>query len=518
MTIIIAGERSGVGKTTITLAILAYLRDRAPKSAHSPSLDSEIGHGQDDARPIVQSFKVGPDYIDPMFHTYVTGRGCRNLDPILTSEEYVRQCFAQHCRGTDYAIVEGVMGLFDGASGVDDTASTAHIARLLDVPIVLVLDCGRISRSIAAIMHGYTTFDPRLTVAGVILNRVGSDRHLQLLTSAIEPLNIPVLGVLRREKAIALPDRHLGLIPTDELPAIEAVVQDLGAIAAASLNWALLLPLLSPSSCPTPTPPAPDPPTRTKSAKIPEICGPTPKSTIHNPKSQIRIAIARDRAFNFYYPDNFDILEELGATLIFWSPLTEPALPDNVHGLYFGGGFPEIFAADLANNASAQASVKAAITAGLPTYAECGGLMYLCESIIDFDGTQHPMVGIIPSTVQMGKRLSLGYRHAIAQAPTVLVETGQIVWGHEFHRSHLTDSNPSALYELYGYGTPDETNHHHSREGWSCFNVHASYVHLHWGSQRHIPQRFLSHCHTRGLAQWSEKRQSHRPNYSDPLR
>ena len=272
MTIIVAGERSGVGKTTITLAILACLCDRAfskPTPSASQKNNGSLPNATSPAPPLprspaprlstIQSFKVGPDYIDPMFHTYVTGRPCRNLDPVLTSEDYVQQCFVKHGQGADYSVVEGVMGLFDGASGTDDTASTAHIARLLNIPIVLVLDCSRLSRSVAAIIHGYTTFDPRLTFAGVILNRVGSDRHLHLLKTAIAPLNMPILGILRRATNITIPDRHLGLIPTDELPALDRVIDDLRAIATTSLNWDLLLPLLKTNS-PLPPPPLPPPP------------------------------------------------------------------------------------------------------------------------------------------------------------------------------------------------------------------------------------------------------------------
>ncbi|MEM9215553.1 MAG: cobyrinate a,c-diamide synthase [Cyanobacteria bacterium P01_F01_bin.150] len=586
MAVIIAGERSGVGKTTITLAILAYLCDgRRPKTAPpnsptpqlpnspTPQLPSQTPKhvlspsNASQALPLVQSFKVGPDYIDPMFHTYVTGRPCRNLDSILTSEDYVRQCFIRHSQEADYSIVEGVMGLFDGASGNDDTASTAHTARLLDIPIVLVLDCGRLSRSIAAIIHGYTTFDPRLNFAGVILNRVGSDRHLQLLKTAIEPLHIPILGVLNRDINITIPDRHLGLIPTDEFPELDNVIHQLSAIATTSLNWDLLLPLLQnrvlrqkaeggrqkaggrrqkvegrrqkaegrrqkaegrrqkaegrrqkaerdlaeastpqPFNAPTPQPFNAPTPQRPNAPTLQRSNAPTPQL-----KSKIRIAIARDRAFSFYYPDNFDILEQLGATLVFWSPLSDPELPDDIHGLYLGGGFPEVFASTLAANQTAKASVKAAIEGGVPTYAECGGLMYLCKSIVDLEEKQHPMVGLIPTTARMGKRLTLGYRKAIAQLSTPLMQSGKIIWGHEFHRSHLTTSSPSPLYELYGYKADNDasSSHYHHWEGWSSVNLHASYVHVHWGKQRHIPQRFLTHC------RWQQHSKHNDSSYSD---
>jgi cobyrinic acid a,c-diamide synthase len=230
MTLIIAGERSGVGKTTITLAILAFLAQKQAK---------------------VQSYKVGPDYIDPMFHTAVTGRPCRNLDPVLTSESYVQACYARHCQTVDYALIEGVMGLFDGIpfEQCSDFASTAHIARLLKLPVLLVIDCARLSGSVAAIASGYQHLDPEVQIIGIILNRVGSDRHLFLLRQALEPINLPILGVLDRSDQLTIPDRHLGLIPTDELSQLNQLFAQLATLAAQSFNWEKLLPLLSPSPC-----------------------------------------------------------------------------------------------------------------------------------------------------------------------------------------------------------------------------------------------------------------------------
>ena len=223
MALIIAGERSGVGKTTVTLALLSSLCRKSQT---------------------VQSFKVGPDYIDPMFHQQVTGRACRNLDPVLTSESYVQDCFTRHLEGVDYALVEGVMGLFDGASGKDDWASTAHVARLLQQPVLLVLDCSRLSRSVAAIAHGYQSFDPRIQLAGVVLNRVGSDRHLELLNDALEPLQLPILGVLRRQDNITIPDRHLGLVPTAEMSQLHVLIDRLAELGDICFDWQRLLPLL----------------------------------------------------------------------------------------------------------------------------------------------------------------------------------------------------------------------------------------------------------------------------------
>ena len=451
MSVIIAGERSGVGKTTVTLTLLASLRRRDR---------------------LVQSFKVGPDYIDPMFHQHVTGRACRNLDPVLTSEAYVQQCFALHSQLSEYALVEGVMGLFDGIGhGQEkqkstDFASTAHIARLLDLPVVLVIDCSRLSGSVAAIAHGYQSFDPRIKIAGVVLNRVGSDRHLSLLKDSLEPLQLPILGVLRRQDNITIPDRHLGLVPTAELPELNALIDRLADLGDTCFDWQRLLPLLKSKSLPH----HPDPP---------------------DPPSSIRIAVARDRAFNFYYQDNLDLLQQLGAELVFWSPLEDAGIPKDVQGMYFGGGFPEVFAQQLAENTSVRDAVKTAILKGMPTVAECGGLMYLCEQIIDFEGKSWSMAGVLPTSAVMGGRLTLGYRRAVALQDNLLVKAGTTVYGHEFHRSCLTLTPTQPLFETSRYDCEENMG----CEGWGLpMNVHASYVHLHWGESGEMPQRFLKEC------------------------
>jgi cobyrinic acid a,c-diamide synthase len=452
--ILIAGERSGVGKTTVTLALLAALRQR----------------GQS-----VQSFKVGPDYIDPMFHTYITGRPCRNLDPVLTSEAYIQQCFSHHSQTSDCTLIEGVMGLFDG----DDTASSAHVARLLDVPVVLILNCSSTSRSVAAIAHGYRTFDPRIRVVGVVLNRVGSDRHLELLTQALEPLNIPILGVLRRQEDIALPDRHLGLIPAVEQQNLEAVIERLAHLGETCFDWEKLLLLLSPH------PLAPLPIER-EVGLCPELA---------EGGKRLRLAIAQDKAFSFYYADNLDLLESLGAELVPWSPLSDQTLPENIQGLYFGGGFPEVFGAQLADNQPARQAVKAAIQTGMPTYAECGGLMYLCDRIIDFEQNAYTMTGIFPTAAVMGKRLTLGYRQATALRDSCLAKKGDRFWGHEFHRSTLEQAPEQPLVALEGY----KSRQQFAPEGWRRYQVHAAYTHLHFGAQPQLAQRFLDCCVARNL-------------------
>ncbi|PZO47207.1 MAG: cobyrinic acid a,c-diamide synthase [Phormidesmis priestleyi] len=455
MSIILAGDRSGTGKTTLTLALLAALKQR-----DSP------GRLRDRT---VQSFKVGPDYIDPMFHATITGRPCYSLDTVLTSESYVQQSFHTHCTAVDNVVIEGVMGLFDGATGVDDTASTAHVARLLNLPVLLVVDCGRMSRSLAALVQGYRDFDARVNVVGVVLNRVGSDRHLQLLRNALAAIDMPIFGVFRREKDIQLPDRHLGLVPTGEIEGFDKISDRLAVLGERCFDWEKLERLWLASG-------------KIESRKEREEKG--------RRGEKVRIAIAHDKAFNFYYPDNFETLEAQGAELIYWSPLKDSSLPD-ASGFYFGGGFPEVFAADLSANGPMIAAIRQAIQQGMPTYAECGGLMYLSDSIVDFDGRAWPMVGVIPQTVKMGGRLALGYREAIALTNGPLLTQSQTVIGHEFHRSSIVEPLKQPIYKTRRYwGEADDAQ----LEGYYLPHLHASYTHLHWGHRPDIAQRFVQQC------------------------
>lgn len=461
MTLIIAGDRSGVGKTTVTLAILAYLVAQ---------------------NKTVQSFKVGPDYIDPMFHRAATGLPCRNLDPVLTSPNYVRDCFQRHAQNADWVVIEGVMGLFDGignpdkTDGLNDYGSTAHIARILDLPVLLVLDCSSLSTSIAAIAYGYSHLDPQVTIAGVILNKVASDRHLELLETALNAINIPIFGVLRRNTALNIPDRHLGLVPAAELTSINQTFSQLAQLAETSFYWDKLLPLIKQNYS-------------LSSSKVGVNCFPetNPKMAI---RSTVKIAIARDQAFSFYYQDNLDILRELGAELVFWSPLKDQHIPDGIQGLYFGGGFPEMFAQQLADNKNILKQLQEIIQRGIPTYAECGGLMYLCEQLIDLQQQTWCMVGVIPSTVTMQAKLTLGYRNAIALQDSSLIPAQKTVVGHEFHRSQLTYNSDNPQWQLQGF----HSSSHPSTEGWNIKQLHASYLHLHWGKTKFLPQRFIKNC------------------------
>ncbi|MDJ1170391.1 cobyrinate a,c-diamide synthase [Roseofilum sp. BLCC_M154] len=484
MGLIIAGDRSGVGKTTITLALLASLRDQGVS---------------------VQSFKVGPDYIDPMFHSTITGRPCRNLDPVLTSPGWVQSSYFYHGQRADCAVVEGVMGLFDGLpynSYPDDPffGSTAHVAKLLNLPVMLVLDCGRMSNSVAAIAHGFKTFDPSLNLAGIVLNRVGSDRHQQYLEAALEPLNLPILGIFPRQTEITIPDRHLGLIPTAELPQLNEILDRLAHLGKHHFNWEKLqqflkVPLskgdLGGSN-------APDKNTAQSQASNPSTptLFPIPYSlfpSAERDKPKVRLAIAQDPAFSFYYADNLDILQNLGVELVSWSPLKDRTLPPAIDGLYFGGGFPEVFAEQLTDNQSARQAIYQAILAGMPTYAECGGLMVLCQSLTTFEGKTWEMVGILPSDVTMEKKLTLGYRQATVLNDSPVVEAGTTIEGHEFHRSQLTPPFPTGeqdalpLFQLKGYDRHTLA----VSEGWQTYNLHASYLHLHWGDRPDIPQRFV---------------------------
>ncbi len=446
MAIAIAGTHSGVGKTTVTLAILAALRQWQIK---------------------IQSFKVGPDYIDPMFHTEITGRACRNLDPVLTSPTYVQKCFVRHSVSAEGAVIEGVMGLFDGA-GSTEFASTAHVVKLLGsmVSTLLVVDCSKISRSIAALIYGYQNFDPDLKLAGLILNRVGSDRHRQLLLEAITPLEIPVLGIIPREESIKLSDRHLGLIPTAEVVNFSATIDLLADLGTKCFDWKQLLPLVLHQT----------------SMNLPQQA----VMQFTKPKP-VRIAVARDRAFSFYYADNLDLLEQMGSELIYWSPLQDLELPEHIQGLYFGGGFPEVFAAELAGNHGAIAAIRKCTN--LPIYAECGGLMYLSDSITNFEGQSFPMIGRLPTQTVMTNKLTLGYRRCYLSKPHAWFPARHAIFGHEFHRSKEPVPSSNPLYRLSNYSGSSLGS-----EGWSVNNVVASYVHLHWGSNPIIPYKFVLAC------------------------
>ncbi|BAQ65424.1 cobyrinate a,c-diamide synthase [Geminocystis sp. NIES-3709] len=447
MALIIAGERSGVGKTTITLALLSWLKNQGKS---------------------VQSFKVGPDYIDPMFHTAVTGLPCRNLDPILTSEDYVRSSFSHHSANAEISIIEGVMGLYDGVPNSNYFAygSTAHIAKLLKIPVILIIDCSKLSTSIGAIVYGYVNLDREVKIVGIVLNKVGTEKHLSLLKEGLKICSIPIMGIWFREKNIELPSRHLGLIPTAEITFYQDIIQQLTSIAQNNFNWNLLTPYLE----------------EKKSHLDYNLFYFTLKKT-----GKFRMAIAYDKAFNFYYQDNLDILEKLGIELLFFSPISDQKIPDNIQGIYLGGGFPEIFASELANNNKMKESLKQAINEGIFTYAECGGMMYLSEKIIDFNGKSWEMIGVLPNTAIMSKKLTLGYREAKILIDNKLIKNNEILRGHEFHRAKNLSISNSSILEIKDYYTQQILSY----QGWQIKNIYASYLHIHFANYISFIQKLL---------------------------
>ncbi len=456
MGLIIAGERSGVGKTTITLALLSWLKSKGKS---------------------VQSFKVGPDYIDPMFHTAMTGLPCRNLDPILTSEDYVKCCFSYHSQQADISIIEGVMGLYDGVpcNNSFNYGSTAHIAKLLQIPVILIIDCSKLSTSIGAIAYGYVNLDPEVKIVGIILNKVGSEKHLSLLKEGLKICSIPLVGVWFREKNIELPSRHLGLIPTEEITTHQEIFKQLAIIAENNFHWDLLTPYLD-----------------NKNFKHKYNHNFFDKLYHFKLKKvhKLRIAIAQDKAFNFYYQDNLDILEKLGAELVFFSPIDDNKIPDNIQGIYLGGGFPEVFAPELANNKTMKQSLKQAINSGILTYAECGGMMYLSKIIINFDGKSWEMVGVLPNTAIMDKKLTLGYREAKILINNQLFKDGKVFRGHEFHRAKNSGASTSQILEIKDYYSQQIL----TSQAWQIKNIYASYLHLHFANIIPQVEHFLRQC------------------------
>jgi cobyrinic acid a,c-diamide synthase len=442
--LLIAAPASGCGKTTVTLGLLAALRRRGLK---------------------VAPFKVGPDYIDPGHHAAVCGRTSRNLDGWMCGEEEVRTSFARGCQGADAAVIEGVMGLFDGAAGENDEGSSAEIARWLDAAIVLVVDARSQARSIAAVVKGFVDFDPRLRFAGVVLNRVGSERHEELLRAALAsvPGLPPLLGCLPREARVALPERHLGLVTAGERESGYAPLADL-IEAQLDLDWLLA----------------------SAQALALDTGGKGQAPPLEARTPVVRIGVARDRAFCFCYPENLELLVRAGAELVFFSPLTDAELPEGLDGLYLPGGYPELHGDELAANRPLLEALRLQAKAGLPIYAECGGLMLLSAAI---DG--RAMAGIFPARAQMlERRQALGYREVTLQHDGPLGPAGTVARGHEFHYSTL--AMPPQVrrdYRLSRRGGVDL-----GAEGYRVGNVLGSYVHLHFASNPQLAGNFVNFC------------------------
>jgi cobyrinic acid a,c-diamide synthase len=451
--IVIAGAASGVGKTTVAAAVMGALTERGYT---------------------VQPFKVGPDYIDPSYHGAVCGVPCRNLDSWLLTPEAIRELFHRAMVGKDIAVIEGVMGLYDGANGDDEAGSTAQLAKWLGLPVVLVLDASKSSRSVGAMALGFKAFDPEVNLAGAILNGIAGDLHLELARPALDLAGVRHLGYLPGRREFTLPERHLGLIPTAEGHLAAAYYQQLTQQAAATVDLDRLLAIAA-------------------EAAVPEVDAGTlfPEVPV---KPVTSIAVAMDKAFNFYYPDSLDLLTAWGAELVPFSLLEDTALPANANGIYMGGGFPEMFAAPLCDNAGMRASIRAAAARGLPIYAGCGGLMYLGRGIEDAEGRYYEMAGVLPgrSTMQ-GARLTLGYRTIRARQHNCLLAAGDTVRGHEFHFSSMPESlgqgDANAISAAY-----DVLDQPGRREGFVTPNVLASYIHIHMGSKASLAPRFVAAC------------------------
>ena len=433
--ILLAGTQSGCGKTTVSLGIMAAL---ARRGMH------------------VQPFKCGPDFIDPTLHRLVTGRVSRNLDVRMCGADYVRALFARHAPRDGISIIEGVMGLFDGGNG-----SAARLAILLGLPVILVVDVHAAAESAAAVIKGFETLDPGVQVAGVILNRVAGEGHRKMIAAAAEKYcRAEIIGGLPRDKTVTLPSRHLGLHMGTE---VHLNQQRLIEMMERNLDLDRLLEF-SQQVAPQNAEPAPQRPA---------------------PEHRVRLGVAWDDAFCFYYPDNLEMLEQAGAEIVLFSPLNDAALPDNLDGLYLGGGYPELHAPALSGNTSMRREILEFSRAGRPVYAECGGFMYLTRAIYDIKGREHTMVGVYPVVARMRKQLRrLGYRQVEMQRSTLLGTRGSLCYGHEFHYSEI-DSMPADIGRGYILDTGQP-------EGYLVDNTLAGYVHLHWGRTPETARCFVA--------------------------
>ena len=449
--IVVAAPASGHGKTSVATGLLAAFANRGLT---------------------VSPHKVGPDYIDPGYHALAAGRPGRTLDPWLVGAERVVPLFRHGAaipRPADLAVIEGVMGLYDGAAGRGEFASTAQVARLLGAPVLLVVDCTAMGRSVAALVAGFAGFDPRVRIGGVILNRVGSDRHEMILREALAEIGVPVLGALRRHDALATPSRHLGLVPVAERSAeAVATVRALGEVVGVSVDLDAVL-ALARSAGPL-SGPVWDP-----VVEVAEAAGPQAQLDRKIAGQRPVVALAGGAAFTFSYAETSELLAAAGADVVTVDPLHDEFLPAGTSGLVIGGGFPEMHADRLAANRSLRTAVAALAGSGAAIAAECAGLLYLARTL---DGK--PMCGVLPADAGMTKQLTLGYREATAMSDSILAGAGTVVRGHEFHRTACTPSagirahRPGAAWRWSGPDGADRA------EGFIQGNVHASYLHLHW--------------------------------------
>jgi cobyrinic acid a,c-diamide synthase len=456
--LVVAAPASGHGKTTVATGLMAALRARGF---------------------VVSGHKVGPDYIDPGYHALATGRPARNLDPVLCGSGRIAPLFTHGATGADIAIIEGVMGLFDGRGSTAE-GSTAHVARLLAAPVVLVVDAAAQGRSVAALVSGFAGYDPAVRLGGVILNRVGSDRHEQILRDALAGIGVPVLGALRRDDAIAVPSRHLGLVPVAEregaaghaigrLAELITACVDLAAVAALAQSAGPLNAEPWDPATALASPPQAEPP----GSAIMEVPGSARQAARRSPV----VAVAGGAAFTFCYTETVELLTAAGADVVTVDPLRDESLPPGTGALVLGGGFPEVHASELSANAPLRGEVARLAGSGAPVVAECAGLLYLAT---DLDGK--PMCGVLDATARMTGRLTLGYRDAVAARPSVLTPAGTPVRGHEFHRTTVAPGSPGAPAWAYGG----------KEEGFVRRGVHASYLHLHWAGYPELARRVVA--------------------------
>lgn len=443
--IVIAATQSGGGKTTLVTGLLAALRARGLTA---------------------QSFKVGPDYIDLGYHRMASGRTGHNLDTWLVPEVRLTEIFARECAGADIAVIEGVMGLYDG--GQRGISSTAAIAKALDAPVLLVIDAKSVGVSAAATALGFRSYDSQLNLAGVLLNRLGSKTHEEMIRKAMMEIHIPVYGALRRDSALTLPERHLGLTPVEEHEAA-AVISALGERVKAGLALDEILRLAH------------------SAAPLMIAEGRSVEKSVH-----VRIGVARDEAFSFYYAASLAQLEEYGAEIVEFSPLHDERLPD-LDGIIIGGGFPEMFAEQLAENSSMRSSIRRAAEEGMPIYAECGGYMYLMRSLVDFDKAEHEMTDIFPMRARMTEKLQMvGYVEAEQTADTVLGHAGLLLHGHEFHFSVEEADDMSEMVRPFTF--TKLRNNVQYLAGCSYKNVLGSYLHLHFAGCQTAAEHFVEAC------------------------
>jgi cobyrinic acid a,c-diamide synthase len=451
--LVIAAPHSHAGKTTLTLALMAALSRRGLR---------------------VAPFKVGPDYIDPQLHRRAAGRASYNLDTFLVQPDGVKETFAHAARDADIAIIEGVMGLFDGSSPTSHVGSTAEVAALLRAPIVLVVDASGMAASVGALVRGFRTYDPDAWVAGVILNRLGGEGHYRYLLPALEREGIEVLGYLPKQLDVEIPERHLGLLPASEEDRVTPLLDRLSNLVEQhiDLNRTVALARMAPASTRAAA--------RVYKAPSPPVA------------PRVRVAWAQDEVFHFTYQENLDLLSAAGVDIATFSPLRDTALPEDIDALWLGGGFPELYAEALAANAPMRQAIRAGGESGLPIYAECGGFMYLCEWLENQHGRRYPQVGLISGGTRMTDRLQqFGYAEATFLHDTLLGPKGTTVRGHRFHYSVYEPggSPPACAYHI----TRHRTGESHL-EGFHHRNVLATYFHVHLGSQPQMARYFADFC------------------------